>query len=520
MQSRTKLILLSAVALVSQVGPVMAETPASLAAAIADLQRRLSRMESDQRRQLQEARASERAAMKREAAAQPVATAPPAAAAAVTPPGPEKAPGDNTLSPAQSAAAQKNTGADSVIGGLANPNTIFADLKGGDPVRIYETSGTSVHLFALVEATLSYASPIDRSGRSRVGFQTAWFSGNRWGINASQVLDPASGLSIIANLESEFELPTGNMDTSGVLFNRDAWVGFSSPGLGKLTFGRQNTLPRDVSNIYSDPYSAAPLSTAEGGFSNVNNFKQIIFYSGGGSGAGGQGDTRLDNGIVYKKILENGIFLGAAYAFSDGNGPGGPNGSGAIPGAGIGKGSVQSVALGYNGSSFHVSAFYNHTDVLEVGYEGETNHGHDHQSVGVGGNYTIGPVRVDTGYFFYTADQGRVGRRTDHVVTVSGKYAPNIRWDYELGWEDFFANNAALTSAGYTFVPYHDATGATKAGTGTRMATYGSIIHHPARNVDVYLAGDYLKTTGGYVASQIAGHHSGYEAATGVRWKF
>ena len=225
----------------------------------------------------------------------------------------------------------------------------------GQPVHIIETSGTDVLLYGLLEPTLGYTTNVDTKGRSTVGLNTSWFSGNRWGLFVKQKLFPEDGFNLIARLESEFELPSGNMDTPGVLFNRDAWVGFESPMLGKFTIGRQNTLPRDVVNIWGDPYGDSKLTTNEGGFTNVNNFKQLIFYTSGGNGAGGQGDTRYDQGFVWKKVFDNGLYLGAAYNFGDGNGPGGPNGSGPIPGASFDKGSTEAVAAGYNAGQFHFS---------------------------------------------------------------------------------------------------------------------------------------------------------------------
>jgi predicted porin len=392
----------------------------------------------------------------------------------------------------------------------------------GKPIHVVETEGTDVILYGLLEPSLIYQNHATNKNSS-FGPAVSWFSGNRWGLYVNQAIDPASKLNAIARLESEFELPSGDMDTGNVLFNRDAWAGIESPDLGKLTFGRQNTLPRDFTNIWGDPYGAADVRTDEGGYTNNNNFKQIIFYSGGGSGASGQGDTRLDNGIVYKKLFDNGLALGVAYAFSDGNGPGGPNGSGVVPGAGLGQGSVESIALGYNASAFHVSAFYNHTNVLERAATGDdaTTKGLSHQSFGIGGNYLLTDVlRLNLGYLHYTADQGRVGTRNDDVVTVSAKFSPPGKVDFELGWQDFFAKNAALTGGGFTFVPYKDASGATSAGDGTRMTTYGSVIYHPTKTLDVYLAADYLSTTGKYHASQAHGFDSAVEVATGARLKF
>ncbi|MFX7858176.1 hypothetical protein ABTK38_20960, partial [Acinetobacter baumannii] len=82
-----------------------------------------------------------------------------------------------------------------------------------------------------------------------------------------------------------------------------------SESLGKLTFGRQNAIARDVSGIYGDPYTSASVTLDEGGYTNVNNFKQLIFYAGSATG------TRLNNGVVWKKLWDGRFFTGLAYQF-------------------------------------------------------------------------------------------------------------------------------------------------------------------------------------------------------------
>src|SRR5205807_2074127 len=139
-------------------------------------------------------------------------------------------------------------------------------------------------------------------GERLLGYQTPWFSGSRWGVKGSE--DLGGGLKAIFRLESEFVVQTGEMDTPGVLFNRDSWVGLESASLGKLTFGRQNTLARDFAQIYGDAYGTSKLTTEEGGFTNTNNFKQLIFYAGSATG------TRYDNGVVWKKAFDNGLVGG------------------------------------------------------------------------------------------------------------------------------------------------------------------------------------------------------------------
>ena len=151
-------------------------------------------------------------------------------------------------------------------------------------VTLYSSSDTSLRMYGLLEATISDVNHQTASGGTAAGFQTAWFSGNRLGFDAEHALAVGddlglANLKIIAKLESEFELPTGNMDTANVFFNRDAWLGVYSDQLGKITLGRQNTLTRDFTQTWGDPYGTADVSLKEGGYSNVitsNNLFSIL----------------------------------------------------------------------------------------------------------------------------------------------------------------------------------------------------------------------------------------------------
>ena len=107
---------------------------------------------------------------------------------------------------------------------------------------LYDNNNTSLRMYGLVEATLSDANHQTTGGGTAIGFQTAYFSGNRLGFDADHALAFGdqigfSGLKVMTKLETEFELPTGNSDTKDVLFNRDAWLTFIRD-LGKITLGR------------------------------------------------------------------------------------------------------------------------------------------------------------------------------------------------------------------------------------------------------------------------------------------
>ena len=240
----------------------------------------------------------------------------------------------------------------------------------------------------------------------------------------------------------------------------------------------------------------------------------------GGNGAGGQGDTRYDSALVYKKVFGNGLFIGAAYNFGDDNGPGGPNGSGPITGGEFDHGSSEAVGLGLNSGRVHLSTFYNTTNVLEVPTIGTTNVGHQDQSVGVGGNVDWGTFRVNAGFINYTGDQGTLGHRYDKAWTISTKFTQSKHLDYELGLQEFYTQNAAVNADGYVLRPYLDTSGSTATTSGSRFTAYGSIMEHPLSNIDVYVAADDLLTGVGYLDSRAHGFRHENEFATGVRYKF
>jgi predicted porin len=283
------------------------------------------------------------------------------------------------------------------------------------------------------------------------------------------------------------------MDTPGVLFNRDAWLGLQSSALGKLTFGRQNALARDpaASATYGDPYGPAKASLEEGGYTNTNNYKQLIFYSGSATG------TRVDRGIVWKKDW-GGLVSGLQYQF------------GGVPGS-FGRNTTETGSLAYNGPNFTIAGFITQADIA----------GLKHHTQSIGGNIQLTSlVRVNAGYFHYTAEQAKFGKRTDNAWTVSTKLTPSGVWDYELGYQVMDAKNAGLTGSGFVQNAYSDTSGISAVATGKKRTLYGSVFYHFDPQTEVYLAWDYMKTTGGYRASQANGFDSQTELGLGMRYKF
>ncbi|RXZ38668.1 porin [Oxalobacteraceae bacterium CAVE-383] len=356
---------------------------------------------------------------------------------------------------------------------------------------------TNVTVYGLIDATISTVDNANANGARLTGIQTAWFSGNRLGFRGSE--DLGNGLKAIFKLESEFVVGTGAMDTPGVIFNRDSWVGMQdTQTFGQVTLGRQNTLPRDFAQTYGDAYGTSAIGYEEGGFTNVNNFKQMIFYAGSATG------TRYDNGLVWKKVFDNGIVAGAGYQFGE------------TPGN-FSRGSTKAAALGYNGSNYVISGFYNTADTGNA----ITPATEKHKSYSLGGSYLFDGFRINGGYFRYTADQGALGGRTDNAWTISTKITPSGPFDYELGYQVMKTSNGAYNADGTgTLNAFSDAATATATGSGKKSTLYGSMFYHLSKRTELYLAADYMKLTDGYRVASANGFKNQTEIAVGMRTRF
>jgi predicted porin len=399
------------------------------------------------------------------------------------------------------------------------------------PVMLYDDGDTAVHFYGLIEATIGYANNQSKAGNTTFGFQVAWFSGNRYGFDMDHVLSFGDqiglpGLKVISKLEGEFELPSGGFDTDNTIFNRDCWVGFYSDTLGKLTFGRQNTLTRDFTQNWGDAYGTQDVILRESGYSNVNNFKQFIFYS------AAPGGTRSDSSIVWKKKFGDHVVAGLEYGFSyaGAGGSADPGVGGALPGQ-PGIGASQQASLAYNRlqlgpGQLSLNVNYDRGDVANL----------IHQAELVGGNYVVGPVRVNAGYVHYTAQQGpnaSAQQRTDNSWTVSTDLSITRHTVFALGIVRFDGRNAGTNASGVVLNPFFGNTSGVTNATevnGGKATTFGSIMYSPDRNVDLYVAFDYMKALGAWDVNDALGnsgpygvgqpHNSETEIATGMRFKF
>jgi predicted porin len=357
----------------------------------------------------------------------------------------------------------------------------------------YKSATDTVTLYGLLDITLGTADHATAKDDRRIGYQTSWFSGDRWGISGKHLFDTGpEKFGVAFKLESEYILNTGEMDSPGVLFNRDAWIGFESETLGQVHFGRQNTLARDFSQNFGDPFGSAEVRLDEGGWTNTNNFKQLIFYAGSVTG------TRYDNGVVWKKKFGEYLIAGLGYQF------------GGVPGD-FKRNSTQSAGLGFNGQIVNISGFFTHANQT----------GLDHWSFAVGGNVVLNEfVRLNGGYFRYWADQGAIGRRTDDAFTVAAKVSPGGPFDFEAGYVRMKASNFGVDSKGNIPNAYRDLSTTKTPQSGDKKTIYGAIFYRFDKRAEVYLTGDYMMLTDGYKVAVTNGFTDQLELAVGLRFRF
>lgn len=178
---------------------------------------------------------------------------------------------------------------------------------------------SSVTLYGIVDGGVRYTN--NGHGAVTTMNTNSWLSSNRVGVIGHE--DLGAGWQANFQLEEGFNEATGALDnTSGILFNRMAYVGVSGP-YGALTLGRQWNLAHDI--VYDlDPFylqypSIIPLTPALDGihFSNDAKYKgefgpfKVSFENSFGGVAGNINDgTARSAGVLYKSGF---IEVGGVY---------------------------------------------------------------------------------------------------------------------------------------------------------------------------------------------------------------
>lgn len=223
---------------------------------------------------------------------------------------------------------------------------------------------TNVTIYGLLDSAVEYSS---QGNGTLTRVQAGSNQGNRLGFKGVEQL--GNGLEAIFVLENGFTIDNGQAAQSGRLFGRQAYVGFRG-GAGTLTVGRQYS-PYYVSMVQQDAFQWAMVGGLPA-ISKTSASGAVGVLLNGWATIG-----RVDNAVVYTSPNVNG--LSTVLMVGLGEVAGNANAS-----------RVTGANLRYAQPAFDLDAGYTAArDPFDRGVL---------KAVNVGGNVTLGAVRVFAGY--------------------------------------------------------------------------------------------------------------------------
>ncbi|PLC53890.1 porin [Pollutimonas nitritireducens] len=166
---------------------------------------------------------------------------------------------------------------------------------------------TSVTLYGILDGGIGYnkvdGTVVNRTtgvrtdySAKKTGMINGVQSGNRWGLKGSE--DLGNGLRAVFQLESGFDLGTGNSAQGGRLFGRQATLGLAGDSWGQLDVGRQTNIASKYLPGVADPFGA--------GFGQANI----------GTSFSAANTMRWDNLVMYQTPNFSGFQFGVGYSFN------------------------------------------------------------------------------------------------------------------------------------------------------------------------------------------------------------
>jgi predicted porin len=260
---------------------------------------------------------------------------------------------------------------------------------------------------------------------------------SRLGVKGSE--DLGSGLSAIAQLEGTVALDSAGTATTGLVFNRNTFLGLSSTTLGTAVAGEHDT-----------PYKMATRNLdlfADGIADNRGNQSTSPTFGGTPMMGGGQ-DIRPGNVIAYISPAMSGFTVAAATAF-------GAESATATAGNNT-KGSIYSLAGMYDQGPFYAALAYQTIKFGDVGTGSLAGVVNDKTSAfKVGGSYTMNAFAVNAVIERITNTTALTGTDLKNTnVYLAGKFNITSADDVKLaftkrGSQTGLANDAKQYTVGY-----------------------------------------------------------------------
>lgn len=264
---------------------------------------------------------------------------------------------------------------------------------------------SSVTLYGIINEALTWSS--NQGGHQAIQLTGNGEYGSRFGLKGAE--DLGGGTKAVFVLENGFTPTNGTLGQNGRMFGRQAWVGFTSPQYGTLTFGRQydaivGTLQTMTSNgawggvMFSHPYDN----------DNTDDYE------------------RVNNSVKYVSPTWHGLNGIAVYGFSNDAG-------------GFANNRMWSVGTLYTQGSFAIAAAYSLYDSPGINTTATVNSNgaitccdapiiaKREQIAGVGASYVIGPAKFSLMYS--NAIYSNVGTSlTSGINYRFNNYEANVRY--------------------------------------------------------------------------------------------
>jgi len=317
---------------------------------------------------------------------------------------------------------------------------------------------TSVTLYGQMAAGVEYR---NHQGPGAGGNQ--WLVGNNefyvsnFGLRGSE--DLGGGMKAIFRLESGINTdvgtaggPTGNATSPNKFWNRQSFVGLDFGAMGTVTVGRQFSALVDRAVRTMDPYNVGGngLQTTPIALYGINR------YVSGGTFI--TNDNRSDDSVKYRVIVPSvGVDAGASMGFDDG------------------EGRHYSFDVNHtNGKDYNIGFGY-------IQYKAATRLANGHvptaNSWMIGGNFTIGTVKLYANYMYNKLEQSAVTAPTVPAALLP-TLAPQVDKIVTLG-------------ARWSVAPNMDLSGAFYADKGTGVGAFGGTAGSDGKKNTLVAAVDY-----------------------------
>ncbi|WP_042267764.1 porin [Paraburkholderia heleia] len=333
---------------------------------------------------------------------------------------------------------------------------------------------SSVTLYGAVDDAITYVN--NQNGHSNVYLRQGNLYASKFGLQGKE--DLGGGTFAIFDLQNGFDLNTGALSSSGLIFNRQAYVGLQNQNLGTFTAGRQYT----PYYLFVGPLTGSSWLTGATGAhpGDIDGLDTTV---------------RINNSATYTSPIVYGVQASAMYAL------------GGIAGS-TGKGQTWSAALRYSAGPVSLAAAILRMDNAQL------TSGFDSASTG-----SFGKSSLNTGYVSASAVQhiAAGGNYTIGNLVLGASYS-NVQ--YIAGGKSIFHDTAIFNTwaalAVYRFTPAFDVGGgfadtlASKANGITSAARYQQYSlkesYHLSKRTTLYALQAYQHAGGQTLGANGAGN--------------